>query len=74
LGHVITDDEIWVYQYDTEMKRQCAMEDCQFPYDQNNSISPNQESRNVFLKEEKVTLTKRDQDSQQQAELKNNCA
>jgi len=24
LGHVITGDEIWVYQYDPEMKRQSA--------------------------------------------------
>ena len=43
LGHVITGDETWVYQYDPEMKWQSAQWKS-IPHDQKNFVGSNQET------------------------------
>ena len=45
LGRVTTGDETWVYQYDPEMKRQSAQWKTANSPQPNNSVGPNQESK-----------------------------
>jgi hypothetical protein len=45
VGRVITDDEIWVYQYDRETKRQISQGKIGISRRTKNSVSSNQESK-----------------------------